>query len=172
MTCAQPDSLLLTFAASHPAAEPRSGGHVHLLPNEQVPRVSNLGGPSGTGGGMHANAECPTCQVWLHENTFPPHPEATSVDAEKGIHSHTEDEVIFVTAGQIRLGNQLHGPGTALAIAADTLYGFTSGPEGLSFINFRAARPGEIRFREGTMDEVAFWKSRVATPRYIELGLR
>ena len=38
---------------------------------------------------------------------------------------------MFVTAGAIRLGNRLYGPGTALAIAAGTVYGFEAAATGL-----------------------------------------
>jgi hypothetical protein len=92
------------------------------------------------------------------------------IDAEAGIHSHTEDEIIFVTDGGIRLGSKLCGSGTALAIAANTLYGFTAGPDGLKFVNFRASAPGAIAFRNrASMDERAYWSSRLARPVYINL---
>lgn len=84
------------------------------------------------------------------------------------MHSHSEDEIIFVAAGAMRLGHMLVGPGTAIAIAADTLYSFTPGPEGLSFVNFRAAMPGDIRFAHGaSMSETRFWRERVGRPDYL-----
>jgi hypothetical protein len=167
---AQQESVLLTFASARAPAAQRAGGHVHLLPTEAVPRLADLGGGSATGGGMHADASCPTCEVWLHENKFPPSNAIPAPDDRRGVHSHSEDEVIFVTSGQIRLGARLYGPGAALAIAADTMYSFTPGPDGLSFINFRAARPSEIRFANGsTMDEVAYWRDRLPKQEYITL---
>lgn len=161
-------SLLLTFAARQPAPDAKGGGHVHLLPNERVPRLYS-DSTSPVGGGLHADSSCPTCSVWLHENSFPPPPAAAPVSKPGvGIHSHTEDEIIFVTAGQIRLGTRLHGPGTAVAIAANTLYSFTPGPDGLCFINFRAAAPGDIHFKNGeVMDEVGYWRARLDTPQYL-----
>jgi len=163
-------SLLLTFAARQLAPNAKPGGHVHVLPNERVPRFeSEPGSASSVGGGLHADSSCSTCSVWLHENKFPPPPaDAPSATPGVGIHSHTEDEIIFVTAGEIRLGSRLHGPGTAVAIAANTLYSFTPGPNGLSFINFRADAPGDIHFQNGlTMDEVGFWRGRLGTPQYL-----
>ena len=69
----------------------------------------------------------------------------------------------------MRLGGKLVGPGTALAIAADTLYSFTPGPEGLSFVNFRAHRPGDIRFVEGpSMSETGIWREILPRPEYLE----
>ena len=77
----------------------------------------------------------PDVQAVAHENDY------SNADEETALHSHSEDEVIFVRAGSIRLGNAVHGPGTALAIAAHTKYGFFSGPGGLSFVNFRGTSP-------------------------------
>jgi hypothetical protein len=162
-------SLLLTFGAARPPAKLRAGGHVHLLPTERVPRTAQMAGSRGIGGGMHANAECPTCEIWLHENSFvPPEAEPTVADLEKGVHSHSEDEVIFVTGGHMRLGNRLYGPGTALAIAAETFYSFAVGPDGLKFINFRPAIPSDIKMKAGgSVNEVAYWKDRLPEPEYL-----
>ena len=158
---------VLVFAAAQPAGQ-RAGGHVHLLPAASVPRNPDLGSP-GVGGAMHADADCPTCALWLHENHFSGLPAMTPEIQARGIHSHSEDEIIFVTGGQIRLGNRLFGPGTAVAIAADTLYSLSPGPDGLSFINFRAGRPGDIRFANGpAMNEPAYWQARLPRPEYLE----
>jgi hypothetical protein len=161
-------SAVLSFSAARAPAAPREGGHVHLLPVERVPRVASVGGASGVGGAMHADSSCPTCELWLHENFFPGAPPLSLAEQQRGVHSHTEDEIIFVIDGQIRLGTKLYGSGTALAIAADTLYSFTAGPDGLSFVNFRAGTPGDIKFANGAcMSETAFWRERVAQPVYL-----
>ena len=144
------------------------GGHVHLLPSADVPRMAPEPGASGVSGGLHADSACPTCAVWLHENHFPGSLELTEEQAARGVHSHTEDEIIFVIGGEIRLGSKLYGPGTALAIAADTLYGFTAGPDGLSFVNFRAAMPGMISFAHGAqISETGYWQEKVPRPVYL-----
>jgi quercetin dioxygenase-like cupin family protein len=52
-------------------------------------------------------------------------------------HAHTADEIVYVLEGSILLGARTLGPGDALCVAKDTLYGFTTGPEGCSFLNFR-----------------------------------
>jgi hypothetical protein len=121
------------------------------------------------GGGIHADSGCKTCEVWLHENHFPgDRPQLTPEEEKRGVHSHSEDEIIFVTDGQIRLGTRLYGPGTAVAIAADTLYSFAVGPEGLSFINFRAAMPSDIKFANGmSMSETGYWQERLPRPEYV-----
>ena len=164
---ADKDTELLVFAAAAPPAAPKRGGQVHLLPAERAPRSDGLKGSVGVGGVMHADADCETCSVWLHENRFAGRT-ATRADAEAGIHSHSEDEVIFVLDGDIRLGERLYGPGTALAIAADTLYSFTPGPNGLHFANFRAAKPGDIRFASGhSVSETAYWRGQLPRPEYL-----
>lgn len=157
-------AVVLTFAEREPAQAQRSGGHVHLLPRDRVPRYTE-----NVSGGLHADARCPTCAVWLHENTMPGmSDEAAQEIAERGIHSHSEDEIIFVTGGSMRLGTKIHGPGTAIAIAADTMYGFTPGPEGLSFINFRAGFPQAFHMKNGnTFDEAGYWRDRVSSPEYL-----
>jgi len=160
---------VLTFSSATPG-NPESAGKSHLLPRPHVPHSADLGGASNVGGGIHADASLPTCPVWLHENHFPPIP-ADLVDTGSGVHSHSEDEIIFVTAGAMRLGNRTAGPGTALCIAADTMYSFLPSREGLSFVNFRAARPSDIRFANGTtVNEVAYWADRLPSPAYITLG--
>lgn len=166
---AQGDTRVLTFTAREAPTEPRAGGHVHILPRDRVPRAKELGGANGVGGAMHADSGCPTCEVWLHENHFPGTLPLSPEDAAKGIHSHSEDEIIFVIDGQIRLGEKLFGAGTALAIAADTLYSFTPGPDGLSFINFRAGTPSDIQFASGpSISETEYWRERLPRPEYLE----
>jgi quercetin dioxygenase-like cupin family protein len=58
-------------------------------------------------------------------------------DAEVEPHAHTEDEIVYVLKGAILLGARTVGPGDALYVAKDTLYGFKTGPDGCSFLNFR-----------------------------------
>ena len=145
------------------AASGNAGGHVHLLPSEKVPRTHGMGGNEGIGGALHADAGCPTCSVWLHENSY------AMADKETALHSHSEDEVIFVHTGSIRLGNRLYGAGTALAIAADTKYGFHSGPDGLGFVNFRGSSP-TYTSADGSvvMDEAELWRGLLGRPEYVE----
>jgi hypothetical protein len=139
-------SEILSFTAATPPEAQRAGGHVHLLPVERVPRVTGM--IPGVNGGMHFDSACPTCEIWLHENQFTP-AFLTPETERRGPHRHTEDEIIFVTDGQIKLGNRLCGPGTALAIAAETMYSFNPGPDGVGFINFRAGKPGDIFHSDG-----------------------
>jgi quercetin dioxygenase-like cupin family protein len=54
-------------------------------------------------------------------------------------HAHSTDEIILVTQGDLTLGAQELRAGSAIYIAANTLYGFRSGPDGAVFLNFRTA---------------------------------
>jgi hypothetical protein len=140
-------------------------GRVLLLPAERVPRTFAMGGNEGVGGALHADAHEPTPRVWLHENEF------KEPDKETVLHSHSEDEIIFVRKGGIRLGNRTYPAGTALFIAADTKYGFHSGPEGLGFVNFRTSSP-TYTSADGSMvlDESKLWLDAVGKPEYVTLG--
>jgi hypothetical protein len=152
---------VLSFHKPHRPANARPGGHVHVLPDETVPRAYDLGTQNQMGGGLHADAACPTCTVWLHENDFHDR-NGTPVP----VHSHSEDEIIFVTAGEIRLGNRICGRGTALAVSAGTKYGFHAGVE-LSFVNFRAASP-TVKTPRGVHDEAEMWIGRLGKPVYVD----
>jgi quercetin dioxygenase-like cupin family protein len=52
-------------------------------------------------------------------------------------HAHLRDEIIFVTEGALILGSRVLTPGSSVYIAANTLYSFRAGPEGVHFVNFR-----------------------------------
>jgi quercetin dioxygenase-like cupin family protein len=52
-------------------------------------------------------------------------------------HAHDADEVLYVIQGSMILGSHTLGVGSSVFIAADTMYSFRSGAEGLRFINFR-----------------------------------
>ena len=133
-----------------------------------VPRDDALT-DTGVRGGMHADSQCPTCDVWLHENGFPGAEPVSPEDLTVGVHSHSEDEIIFIVSGEIRLGRKLFPTGTAIAIPGDTLYSFTAGPQGMAFVNFRAGLPADIHFPGGqTMNEVEYWKGKLPHPQYLE----
>ena len=161
---------LLLFRTALATEARASAARVHLLPDPQVPRYAPEPGAGGAAGGLHTDGQCPGCAVWLHENRLP----AVSGDmetlhamAERGVHSHSEDEIIVVTQGAMRLGQRLFGPGTAIAIARDTFYSFTPGPEGLAFVNYRPGPPQAFRMKNGgTFDEAGYWRDRVASPVY------
>jgi hypothetical protein len=161
---AETEAALLVFHTA-PAVTDRSGragGHVHLLPAADVPRVDRVNERSRVGAALFADSDCPTCALWLHGNDF------HDPDFAVALHFHSEDEIIVVTGGDIVLGNRSYGRGTAIAIPADTVYGFHTGPEGLSFINFRPGRPSYgVAGAEQTVDERDFY-TMIPAPRYDE----
>ena len=55
-------------------------------------------------------------------------------------HAHVEDEIIYVLEGSLAVGNRTYPAGSALSVSRWTLYGFRAGPNGLRFVNFRAAQ--------------------------------
>jgi hypothetical protein len=147
----------------NPDSEPmpeRAGGHVHILGAGQEPRVERMRGNESVGAALFADSRCPTCELWLHENSihapgYPVHP-----------HYHSENEVILVTAGEIVLGHRRYGRGTAIAVEREAVYSFQAGQNGLRFINFRAGRPSYARAGdEHPVDELAFY-TELARPDY------
>ena len=163
LTAGDQGATLIVFNLTERGANARSGQHVHILPSEAVPRGSGFRGRTTMAGAMFSNATCPTCSVWLHETSYLVAGEVV------GVHSHSEDEVIFVIDGTIRLGNRDCGPGTALSIAADVKYGFASGEGGLSFINFRGSPPTYTSAETGlVLDEARLWRGLLPAPRYVD----
>ncbi len=153
---------LLEFSRKERGPVERAGGHVHLMPDERVSRTVSKNGDQQVGMSLYADSQCPTCMVWLHENEY------WDADVETALHFHSEDEVMFVTEGSMRVGNHIYGAGTALAVAANTKYGFFSGPDGLSFVNFRATSP-TYSLADGSLvlDEAALWHKACGKPQYL-----
>ena len=58
-------------------------------------------------------------------------------NAEIRLHSHDEDEIIYVLGGAMRINNRTVGPGACLTIPGGVFYGFHAGPDGLTILNFR-----------------------------------
>jgi len=53
-------------------------------------------------------------------------------------HSHSQDEVIYLIGGGVRMGAHRYGAGTALSIPANVRYAFDGLEGGHRFLNFRA----------------------------------
>lgn len=79
-----------------------------------------------------ADGTCPGCRASLfrvaRQGAGPPRGRP---------HTHSEDEVIYVLDGAIRLGSLTCDAGAALAVPGGVRYAETSGPEGAVFLNFR-----------------------------------
>ncbi len=137
----------------------RAGGHVHVLPADRVPRAERLQVHDEVGGALLADSRCDSCEFWLHENSF--HTPGFVVEP----HYHSEDEIILVIGGEVKLGNRIYGRGTALSVARDTVYGFRSVGTGLAFINFRPSRPSYARAKDADpVDELSFYQELSAPP--------
>jgi hypothetical protein len=158
-------SELICFMIGEPNLDEitRAGGRIHVLPADSVPRCRDFDGQGRVGGALFADSNCPTCEMWLHETMLQPGGHETPV------HSHDEDEVIVVIGGEIILGRRGYGPGTAIAIARDTMYGFRSGEQGLDFINFRPRSPVYVPANKSraAIDERDFNLARMAAPEPI-----
>jgi quercetin dioxygenase-like cupin family protein len=107
-------------------------------PPDDGPRGVHVVGPRGTWAATapdsdshyFADSTCPTCRITLLSV-------GRSGPYESPVHSHTQDELIHVVAGGIRLGRRHVGPGDTLAIAAGTRYGFRGDDDGFVFVNHR-----------------------------------
>ena len=164
------EAVLVMFTAVSAPVQ-GAGGHVHLLPNSQVPRNPDLGN-AGRRWRHACRRHLPDLRGLAAREHLRRSARLSPEQAAGGIHAHSEDELIFVTSGQIRLGQRLFDAGTAIGIAADTLYGLSPGPEGMTFVNFRPGPPSAIRFANGAeMDEQAYWRDRLDRPEYLEPAL-
>jgi hypothetical protein len=78
-----------------------------------------------------ADSTCPTCRAALF-----------LVEADEGHdgppHSHSEDEVIYLLDGGLRMGARRIGPRTSLCIPGRLRYAFRAPGVGHRFLNFRA----------------------------------
>lgn len=76
-----------------------------------------------------ADSTCSTCKLTLMRVQ---HPHGFAGPA----HSHSQDEIIYVLDGSVRMGKHEYGPGSALCIPADIRYRL-SYPAGGDFLNYR-----------------------------------
>ena len=103
-------------------------------------RVAHVFGPggqwlSGRLEGVNAvwftDSTCPTCRAAFFVVDAP--------DRFRGpSHSHSQDEIIYLIGGGVRMGARRYGAGTALSIPADVRYAFDGLEGGHRFLNFRA----------------------------------
>lgn len=64
------------------------------------------------------------------------------------LHSHDDDELIYIVEGEIKVGNRLLTAGSTVYVTGDTLYGFSTGPNGVRFVNFRGRADWTFRTAE------------------------
>ncbi len=106
---------------------PATGSCVHVVGPKGI---ATFGDPATVAARFLADAACPTCRLALFEVTR---------DRERPgrPHSHSADEIIFITAGTMVLGARQLGPGTALSIPGGVRYAEGSGSDGCVFLNYR-----------------------------------
>lgn len=67
------------------------------------------------------------------------------------VHAHDGEEIMYVVAGEMIVGERALQPGSSIYIAGSTLYSFRAGPEGLRVLNFRPRMDATYRSREAFM---------------------
>jgi quercetin dioxygenase-like cupin family protein len=107
---------------------------VHLPPPSEAPG-QDVASPQ-YDARMVVHLEGDESLLHLHEVDHPPNMVAEA-------HAHDADEIIYVVAGQLVLGNRTLRAGSSVFIPANTLYSFRAGPDGLRFVNFRPR--GKVR---------------------------
>ncbi len=114
------------FGSRHAPGDP--GHTVHVF----GPRGQWLSGRlEGVRATWFTDATCPTCRAAFFVVESP--------EQFRGPpHSHSQDEVIYLVGGGVRMGAHQYGAGTALSIPANVRYAFDGLPEGHRFLNFRA----------------------------------
>ncbi len=130
---------ILHFIGHAETRPDRAGGCVHIMgkgwTERSADRVHTLYFDSG----------CPTCAVWLHRS-------GSGSGRFAAPHHHTEDEIICVVEGDLDLGTRRITAGGAAAVGKEMVYSFTSGDDGLTFVNFRQADPFFVP-KDGTQKE-------------------
>lgn len=156
--CSPDGGLCAVFVDYDPVG--KAGSNLHYIDSSAVPRAERTPDFEEIGSCLIADSRCPTCNLWLHGNSY-------REGFKVGLHSHSEDEIILVISGEIVFGNRRHGPHTAIAIGRDTIYSFTAGAGGMSFVNFRAATPtATMRGADTSTDEGHFFRSRLGSPQH------
>jgi quercetin dioxygenase-like cupin family protein len=97
--------------------------------------------PEQTLGGSFVHHAGSETQPQLFEVQFPP-------NAPVAAHAHTEDEIIVVTEGSLRFGRRVFGAGSSIFIPKMTLYSFTAGADGATFLNFRPRGGSGVVFKD------------------------
>ena len=114
--------------ADGPLGAPSSvGRHVHVI---NVEDAVYLESDDGERASLHyADSTCETCRVAFFENIFR-EPDVVSS------HTHTQDEIMRMTSGEIQMGPVALRTGMSVSIPGDHRYGFRSSGA-FSFLNYR-----------------------------------
>ena len=129
--CARPAKLLHFYSPVPSAKDAHARGKVIVRRKKELDRHVHPQAKIT----IYADSSSEGCDIWFHSGETPD----GVYDFVDQLHSHSQDEIIFVVSGSILIGPRRYGPGTAFAVAADTIYSFTVKEQGLHFINFRAS---------------------------------
>ncbi len=149
--CPADGALIVESGVSARATAETDTSIVHVGPVDSTPPTDGLRGPAESEGrevrivgpdGVWAtvddnqrtrffsDASSPTNRLWLLASDRPQYFESSA-------HSHSQDELIHVLRGEIRVGRRVVGVGDTLWVAADRRYKLYSGDDGVHFINYR-----------------------------------
>jgi quercetin dioxygenase-like cupin family protein len=104
------------------------GRRVHVVGADDA---TPLGVPGAARGARYySDSTCETCRAALLEVFDANGP------SEVGSHVHSQDEIIHVLTGELRVGRLRVGPGMSIAIPGNYRYGFRA-PGPFSFVNYR-----------------------------------
>lgn len=124
---------------------PKSEGHrVHVIgPKGRF----TAGDPDNVAVRSFADSTCETCRVSFFEVT-------RRHERAGRPHSHSADEIIYLTDGTIQLGAYTLQPGTALCIPSEVRYAEGAGPDGAVFLNFRREASNRTNVANGQVTSV------------------
>jgi hypothetical protein len=111
-----------------PFGEVKPDGHsVHVIGPTGTWRSGSLEGVHAI---WFADSACDTCRAAFFTVSSP--------DAHEGpAHTHTQDEIIYLLGGGIRMGATTYGAGTTLCIPGEMRYKFRGEEGGHRFLNWR-----------------------------------
>jgi quercetin dioxygenase-like cupin family protein len=122
------------------AADPPSEGPYGAPARASQDDGVHVVGPNGwyrSGGGEFntalwwADSRCETCRVSVFRV------ESAGADLRGVPHHHTQDEIIYLLSGSVRMGARIYGPGTALSIPAHMRYALGGDGNPRVFLNYR-----------------------------------
>jgi quercetin dioxygenase-like cupin family protein len=166
--CPSRGAVILEAGVAARAHAPETTRVIHMGPRDPTPPADGFRGPAALEGHrahvvgprgtfellearretrFFADSTCPTCRLWLLYTS-------RSFAWETRVHSHSQDELIHVLTGEIKLGSLRVGPGSTLFIEAHQLYQFRAAHGGVAFLNYRRDA-SRMRFqgREETLVE-------------------
>lgn len=119
----------------HASSPPGDGAYG---PPQPAPRGVHLVGPRGLlaieqpgrSTRFFADSACATCRLTLFST-------ARDHLYRSSSHSHSEDEILYVLDGEIRVGATTIEPDMGVMIPGGEVYGFRSGDSGFRFLNYR-----------------------------------